>query len=299
MTGKTTILLTFLLLPLLFASCGGKEEATVPEPLTTATAPRLVIGASDADRTQVIYSMPTPNELFELIKGMDVAVDKNVLYDVSMAKTAEDTLTKAFRFGLCATDLVYASYFDIPTEVVRYYLTTKQMSKTIGLDKAFNSIDVKRLQRNITHGDSLTILTNEAYLKAYELLDEEEQGDVLAMVLAGGWVETTYLLIEQIGDYDAENALLDRLAEQKVGLSQLVDLMELNADSREIIDVRTKLLAIRDVFDHLGVTRVKENSDKLGGRRVLGGEETFKINALKFEEIRNAVLQLRGNNHNF
>ena len=39
------------------------------------------------------------------------------------------------------------------------------------------------------HGDSLEVISNEAYFRAYQKLQDEEMGPTLALVLAGGWVE--------------------------------------------------------------------------------------------------------------
>lgn len=279
-------------------SCGQTDSKEVE--MATGTSPRFILAGNDDERINVLYSMPTPNELFELINTLHSPVDKEALYDVSLATSTDDTLLIAYRFGLCATDLVYASYFDLTSEVVRYYLTTKALSEEIGVHDAFNRIDVRRLERNLSRGDSLTILSNEAYLKAYEHLDKAQKGDVLAMVLAGGWVETTHLLIEQIGDYDSSNDLIDRLAEQKFGLAQLVDLMAMNGPSDELDEFRERLIELQEIFELIVETDIAEDPKPVHGRQHLGGEASFEMTPLKFAEISKAVAALRGGiTHNF
>jgi hypothetical protein len=283
----------------LATSCGDTAPVEQVEQTASATE-RLVFGGDGEDRTNVLFTMPTPNELFELIHEMHTAVDKDALFDVSLATSTTDSLQIAYRFGICATDLVYASYFDMTSEVVRYYLTAKELSKEIGVDKAFDRIDVRRLERNLSRGDSLTILTNEAYLEAYKHLDRDQQGDVLAMVLAGGWVETTHLLIEQIGEFDPGNELVGRLAEQQYGLTQVIDLMEYNDHSAQVSDLKDKLVGVQKIFDRMESKESGGPIEEANGRQLLGGEQSFDMGPIKFNELERAITTLRGGvRHNF
>jgi hypothetical protein len=60
-----------------------------------------------------------------------------------------------------------ASYFKLNVEVARYYLTTKKLAEGLDLSSAFNDADFVRLESNLTKGDSLEVISNEAYMKAY------------------------------------------------------------------------------------------------------------------------------------
>lgn len=285
-----------LLVMLIAASCSGPTPAS--EETETASAPARMVLGGEGEHANVLYSMPTPNELFELIDEMHTAVDKDALYEVSLATSTDDRLELAYRFGICATDLVYASYFDLGSEVVRYYLTTKSLSKEIGLEEAFNKVDVRSLERNLSRGDSLTILTNDAYLTAYQKLQDENQIDILSMVLAGAWVETTHLLIEQIGEFDSANELVDRLAEQQFGLGQVIDLMY--STEGELSDMVDRLLAVQEVFDQMEANETGGPIEQNNGRHTLGGEQSFEMDPVKFGELKSAITNLRGGvRHNF
>ena len=65
------------------------------------------------------------------------------------------------------------------------------------------------MEANLTRGDSLEVISNEAYTKAYSKLQDEEMGATLSMVLAGGWVESMHLLFRQIEAFGKNEALHD------------------------------------------------------------------------------------------
>src|SRR5690606_19794273 len=158
------------LLVLLF-SCSSPTTGTEGRPET------LVIGGDDASaHTDNLYQMPTPNELFQIVRTMSGEGQKRMM---SPAKNVERYATrqkKALNFGVYATDLVYASTYKITSEVVRYYLTCKKLGDALGLAGSFSDADFVRLERNLTHGDSLDVISNEAYERAYRRMQDERMG---------------------------------------------------------------------------------------------------------------------------
>lgn len=281
-----TVLLSAALLP----ACG--DEAA--QQASQNKGPELVIGGADASaQASSIYQMPTPNELFAIVRKMDGKGQKSAM---SVAPNADRFATlsgRALNFGVYATDMVYASNFKLTSEVVRYYLACKDLGDQLGLSSAFNGEILQRLEKNLTHGDSLDVLTNDAYYAAYRKLQSERMEATLALVLAGGWVESMHLVMSQMGDFDEKAPLLSRIAEQKVSLEQLIDLMEQVKDDANVAPTRDKLMAIRDIYDQLNVVRTRNTGKSTSGRMVLGDDVSVSITGAKYEEIRAAVTELR------
>src|SRR5690606_23389042 len=164
------------------------------------------------------------NELFQIVRTMSGEGQKRMM---SPAKNVERYATrqkKALNFGVYATDLVYASTYKITSEVVRYYLTCKKLGDALGLAGSFSDADFVRLERNLTHGDSLDVISNEAYERAYRRMQDERMGPTLALVLAGGWVESMHLVARQVLHFDAGDPLVIRVAEQKTSLDHLTEI---------------------------------------------------------------------------
>ncbi len=274
---------------LLLASCGGNSNA----PTTPDDRPELVIGDDAPAPASSLYQMPTPNELFVLVRDMAGDGHRKLLNPASNADKYATLASRALNFGVYSTDLVYASYFKLNVEVARYYLTTKKLAEGLGLSSAFTDTDFVRLESNLTRGDSLEVISNEAYLRAYEKLQSEDMGPTLSLVLAGGWVESMHLVVRQIEAFGESPALMARVAEQKVILEHLVALMEPHASEPEVAGIHKDLLAIRDIYDKVNMKRVPHRATNTSGRMVLGDDVEIDLTADKYAELVKAVDQLR------
>ena len=125
----------------LLTACGGGQA-----PVAEDKGPGLVIGGDGSEESVAsIYQMPTPNELFSLIREMAGAGQKRLLNPTSNVDRYASLKSRALNFGIYSTDLVFASYFKLNVEVVRYYLTTKKLAEGLGVANAFSDADFVRL----------------------------------------------------------------------------------------------------------------------------------------------------------
>lgn len=271
----------------LLMACGGAGEQDATE------APSLVIGDGDAPAATSLYQMPTPNELFTIVREMAGEGQKRMMNPAANVDRYATLAKRAVNFGIYSTDLIYASYFDLNVEVVRYYLTVKKLGDQLGLTAAFNEHDFVRLESNLASGDSLEIISNEAYYRAYEKLQEGQMGTTLALVLAGGWVESMHLVIQQIDAFDPADPLVTRVAEQKVTLEHLIDMLEPLAGDASVAPVRDELAAIRAIYDRMVVKRTAGAGTSSSGRMVLGDDVQVEMTAADYEDLSRAVEGLR------
>lgn len=271
----------------LFTACGGGPEEATNQPATD-----LVIGG-EATNVASLYQMPTPNELFGLVKQMAGEGHKRMLNPASNVDRYVTLKGRALNFGVYATDLVYASSFKLNVEVARYYLTTKKLAEALGVSSAFTDADFVRLESNLTRGDSLEVISNDAYQRAYEKMQAEKMGPVLTMVLAGGWLESMHLVIRQIEAFGKNDQLMVRVGEQKVTLEHLLGMMESFKDDPNVSGIYTELLVLRDIYDQLNVTRAVHQGVSASGRMVLGDDVTVEMTDAKYAELMQAVDRLR------
>ena len=240
-----------------------------------------------------LYQMPTPNELFGLVRKMAGEGHKRMLNPSSNADRYVTRKARAVNFGVYATDLVYASSFKLNVEVARYYLTSKKLADKMGLAAAFTDGDFIRLESNLTRGDSLEVISNQAYQRAYEKLQEEQMGPVLAMVLAGGWLESMHLVVRQVEAFGKSDELMARVAEQKVTLEHLIGLMEDHKSDPELAGIYEEMKGLRDIYDQLDVKRAPHQGASTSGRMVLGDDITVELTDEKFNELVRAIDRLR------
>ncbi len=275
-----------LLSALLLAACGGNQPPAASE------QDALVIGG-EAQATNAIYQMPTPNELFGLVRQLAGDGHKRMLAPASQAGSFASLRGRAINFGVYATDLVYASSFKLNVEVARYYLASKKLADGLGLSQAFSDADFVRLESNLTRGDSLEIISTEAYQKAYERMQREDMGPVLCLVLAGGWMETMHLVIKQIEAFGTSDALMARVAEQKATLEHLISLMEAHRTDADVASVQAQLIGIREIYDQLKVSRTQHEGVSPSGRMVLGDDIAVEMTPERYAELAQAVERVR------
>ena len=273
-------------------SCGGGgSDSTVNDKPTD-----LVIGDNgSANMSSAIYQMPTPNELFVLVENLGAKQSKASLNPTSNASRYVSLRARAVNFGIYGTDLVYASVHDQTVEIARYYLATKKMADELGVSSAFNDMDFVRLERNIANGnsDSLEIISTEAYTKAYEKLQAENMGSVLALVVAGGWVESMHLVMAHMDATSPDAELLKRVAEQKANLENLIELMGVQRADPEVALLEKRLSSIRDIYDQINVTRSVHKGASGSGKMVLGEEVTLDLTMEKYLELSKAIEEVR------
>lgn len=277
------------LLVSLCAACGSGGTNQTDE-----GAAKLVVGDNGTNVTSALYQMPTPNELFSLVSDMAGDGQKRLMNPATHADRYVSLRSRAFNFGVYSTDLIYASYFKLNVEVVRYYLTVKKLGEQLGLSSAFSDKDFVRLEANLTRGDSLEAISNGVYYKAYEQLQQEEMGATLSLVLAGGWIESMHLLMSQVRGFSADDPLVLRAAEQKATLEHLIDLMEQNATDADVQLVRERMIDIRGIYDRAELRRSQpDKALSASGRMILGEDVRVVLNEGVYEALREAVEAVR------
>lgn len=270
---------------LLLAACGGDPPVSDP-------SPSLVIGEGDPSSVAVLHQMPTPNELFVQVRGLSGEGDRRYLNPASHADRYASLRSRAINFGVYSTDLVYASTFELNVEVARYYLATKKLAESLGLTSVFTDAEFIRLEANLTKGDSLEIISNEVYMRAYEKLEAADMGPVLTLVLIGGWVESMHLMMMH-GERDTSPETRMRVAEQRSTLEHLIALSEEKIADADVAELRLRLTRILDLYDTMNVHRKPHASKSSSGRMVLGEDIVLEMNDEKYQSIKEAVTSLR------
>ncbi|MCC6838857.1 MAG: hypothetical protein IT230_01725 [Flavobacteriales bacterium] len=280
--------ITIAAIATLMAACSAPTAQEHPPEDTLTGA-----GQDAAPNAEAIYQMPTPNELFSIVQVMSGEGQKQMMSPAKNVQRYATSSKRALNFGVYATDLVYASTYKITSEVVRYYLTCKKLGNELGLAGSFTDEDFVRLESNLVRGDSLAVLSNAAYEKAYRRLQDEQMGPTLALVLTGGWVESMHLVTRQVIHVDAEDPLVQRVAEQKASLEHLVEMMDEFKSDSAVMKMQRELIKLRDIYDTFPVVRSEHKEKSPSGRQILGEDVLVVITPEGFKQLVAALEALR------
>lgn len=248
------------------------------------------------DEVVVEYSVPTPNELFEIISLFGEGYQPNLVNKVDNLDKYIDTKSKALNFGVYSADLAYMSSFEKTADALEYFKIIEKLGDDLGISAAFDESLVNRIQDNQGDADSVFAISSDTYYEAYKYLEENDKGNILALNLAGGWVESMYIITHMVKEFDAEDPLMERLAEQKLVFDNLTGFMNNYSDDQSVMSVLDELVSLLDVFEMYDVIEedTEVNVDE-SGNHVISGGITYQINEDAFFALKNKMKELRTN----
>lgn len=292
--------LSFLALSAFAVSCGngGTDEgngidstAVVEDTSNTVTT-----------NTDISYQVPSPNDMFSLIKQASIkGKNTSMLNPTSNAKNYVDNKMKALNFGIYSTDLLYCSSFDFGSDALKYFVTVKKLGDDIGISTAIKESTAKRIEDNIGNNDSLQAISNDLYASSFSTLEGNDRGTTLSLVIAGGWVESLFIVTNMVPKYAKDDAAVERVAEQKYALDNLIEYMKRYEADANVASVITSLGELKAIFDAIeekdagAATMSGEGKKKVlgGGTKLVITEEQYKQVIEKTAAIRKSFTETK------
>ena len=247
--------------------------------------------------TREYAQVPSPGEMFAFMKQAGTgSASADLLSNPENEKKYETKKAQALNMGIYSADLLYCCTFskDLSNKVAQYFGTTMRMSERLQVTTNLNEKDKERISKNVGNADSLVAISNDLYLSSFENLDANGRGADLSMMLAGGWIESLYLMSSSVKDFEKDNAAAGRIADQKPSLDNLIEYMSKHNDNADVKALSAQLGELKTLFD--GITAAKQDggmktNDK--GKRVLGGGNKTSITKEQFDAIKAKVTEIR------
>jgi hypothetical protein len=283
----------FLIAPLaaslMLVSCGGDkteggDEMSGVDTLKTETQTEQI--------TETFFQVPSPGEMLTFIKMVGGKNNKNVsfLNSPDNQKNYTDNKSKALNFGIYSCDLSYCSIFEIGSEALKYFKVVKQLGDQIGVSSAISPEVLKRLEGNIGNPDSLSVITDDVYFSSFESLEASKQGPTLSLVVAGGWIESLYIATS-LAKYDAKSLVVERLADQKYTLDNLIEFLKKYESDSNVAAVLAQYTELQAEFNKIGEKDAAASTDKT--KNVLGGGKELVISADQYKSIVEKIKVIR------
>ena len=278
-------------------SCSNSNEAEVP-------ASEEVVEQIEEESTSelvedhMFYQVPTPNELFAVLKNAEVAYNRENLNDISNVNKYETKASKALNFGVYTADLAYITSLGQMDDASKFFETIRNLSKDLEIENAVDEVILKRLQSNLenSNADSLFYLSNETYYNAYSYLEENDRRDVLAMIVVGGWIEGLNIILN-LEPYSEGSEVCQRIADQKLTLENLM-IFTSTIENDQLSEIVGELSAVEEVFNSENTEEEAESTEFTSnesedGVMIFGGGVSSSISEAQFNELKSIVLDLR------
>ena len=296
---KTFKILNFALVLTLFSCSSSQSENTsinedVIEDQTEAVVNEM------SDDVSAFYQVPTPNELFAVLKNSNTNYNKEILNDISNLENYNTKVLKGLNFGVFAADLAYVSSMGHIEDASQIFEIIRKLSQDLEIENALDEVIYQRIQTNLesSNADSLFYLSNDVYYNAYSYLESNQRADVLGMIVLGGWIEGLNIILN-LGPYEEGSEVVQRIADQKLTLENLLIFIS-RINDEDLNKVVANLSPIEDVFNSV-VEETDESelstssfTDSNGETvAMFGGGSSMTVTKDQYDQLKNIVEELR------
>ena len=270
--------------------CGGDdtiEENVVDEAIDEALTPER------AAKAQMIFqTLPSPLETASLFQEAGAGYNSGITNPVENVSKYSTNTQKSLNLGVYGADLSYANIFDQSQESMFYMNCSKKMADGLGITSAFDAETMERIEENMNNRDSLMLIINDAFWIADAHLKENGQDHLSALIITGGWIEGLYLGTKALNQEDPDENIMQRIADQKYSLDNLVELLE-SYDNAEVSAMNQKMKTLQMVFNKIEEVEAEANVSEDGGTPTIGGGSTLTYEPSTIIEITNVIDKIR------
>jgi len=279
----------------LFTACPGSEDpevkggGAVPPP---GIPPIHSIGGK-------IFSIPSPVEFSLLLKKSGAKYNATILNKESNVSLYTTKYSQALNLGVYGADLGYTSIYDHSDDATKYMKNVNKLLSNLGLMDAFEKSTLDRIKKNIDNKDSLLQLVSSTYRDCDHYMKDHDMEAEGALIVTGGWLESMYLAVNSIGSTPHKD-ILKRIAEQKLSIDNLLEMVGMHRTSDDIELLYNKLFEIKEQYDKVTFkyTFVKPETDNVNKVTTIKSttepqisDEVYKAIAEKITSLRNSIVQ--------
>ena len=247
-----------------------------------------------AEVQKIFYTIPSPMEMASLLKKSGSMYDASILNDIHNVSKYTSVRNQALNLGIYGADLSYTSIFNQNQESIIYLSCAKQLADNMGVTNAFTKQTMERIEGNVENRDSLLDIISESFYILDAYLKENNRDNISAMVIAGGWLEGLYIATKLLKENQNDPDLVERIAEQKLSLSNLIALVKQYPDDPALKDILADLQSVNTIYDKVQINTEggEVTKDKKGGT-VIGGKSTITMAPEVLKEIITTVAAIR------
>lgn len=288
--------LKYFILPiatgLVLSSCGGGDNKDEIENSVDSTKVETVETNNPVSET--FFQVPSPGEMLTFIKMVGGKNNKNTTFlnPPENQKNYTDAKAKALNFGIYSCDLSYCSIFEIGAEALKYFKSVKTMGDQIGVSSAIKPETMKRLEGNVGNSDSLAVITDDVYFSSFETLENGQQGTTLALVVAGGWIESLFIATN-LAKYEANSPIIERLADQKYTLENLIEFLKKHEADANVAAVKADFESLLAEFNKIEQKDVTVSAKDEKGKKMLGGGKQLVVSEALYKAITDKIKSIR------
>lgn len=283
----------FLIASLGLSSCGDSQPDLEVDMDETVDS---IISHETAEPV-ISYSVPTPNELFEIVKAMGGTLNMSLINSLENTDKYVDLKSKALNFGVYSADLGYMSCFDNGIEFLKYTKAIEDLASDLGISEVFDKTLIDRIENNEENYDSLFRISNQTYYESYSYLEENKKGQELSLIIIGGYIESVYIISSLVENYSDNNEIIEKIGDQHLVLDNIIDFCAQYADIEAVSEALSDIIQLQSVFEDnmefVESTDDSENKSDNSGIATFSSKGSYQMNQATFDAVVKEITALR------
>ena len=244
-----------------------------------------------------LFNVPSPIQLAGVIQKVQLPYNKELLNDVNKYQNYTTTFKQALNLGIYGANLGYINVFEQLPDAAAYFGAIRALSKELGIMNTFNEETMQRIERNNGNKDSLLYIASIMYRESDQYLMDAERNEVGALILAGGWVESLYLLTHIQSPSEMKPEIQELIGQQKAALNNLIDILRpyYGQSSNDYDSFLENLSELATIFDDIVVkyTFKSVSTDEDKKITIVDSKTETIIDAQHIETISRKIERLR------
>ena len=279
----------------LLMACGGDDQI---EETTVDNVDNERLTPERSEKAKLVFqTVPSPLETASIFQNAGSVYNSEITNPVDNVTNYVTNTQQALNLGVYGADLSYANIFDQSQESMFYMNCSKKMSDGLGITTVFDDETLERIEENMNQRDSLMLIINDVFWLIDSYLKENNQSNLSALIITGGWIEGLYLGTKSLDSEKPNEALMKKIAEQKYSLDILIEILD-SYDNQEINKLSQSMRDLKVAYDKIEVVETETSISKESEVATISGGSTLKYEegtileiAVAIEKIRNEIIQ--------
>ncbi|MCU0438352.1 MAG: hypothetical protein MUC49_10565 [Raineya sp.] len=250
------ILATAILSFSLYACGGDADVSDVKQSDSTSKNQSSKAAISPEVIKSFVDKIPSPMVISSLIKEMGVEYDQGLLNSIDNESKYNNDYRRALNLGIYSTDLGYANIYEKTQDATNLLVGVKDMADALAIGQYFEFEKIKELAKSSDKLDELLRVTEENLQEVNNRLQSNNRSDMTVLIITGGWVEVMYLACN-VAKKKRNKDLETTIADQKVVLKQLVELLNYYDSTPKMKALHDELVELEKMFGEIKITLVK------------------------------------------
>jgi hypothetical protein len=187
----------------------------------------------------LVFCLPSPHRVTKYFIDNQMDFES----ELALAPTANPSyltnFEKALHVGIYGTNQGYQVLFDKDHDSLSLFLKVKDLINSLGLLDAVNQESLLKIEKRNFSPDTILYFISNSYREVNTFAQSQNKQGLSALIIAGGWVESFYLLTEMQARNQNKN-LGYMIVEHKSALDNLIKILgpyyDSNPQYKELID---------------------------------------------------------------